>query len=117
MELAANDLDSHIEAKKGRCLPLHCIRHIMRQLLSGIEYIHDEGYTHRDLKRKNILVTHWDPKTDLLTVKLADFGLVGMTSNLSLICGTPGWYAPEIEAEMARREDLERPRAAGFRTV
>ena len=102
MELAANDLYSHRDAKKGSCLPLLCIRHIIRQLLLGIEYIHGEGYTHRDLKPQNILVTNWDSKTDLPTVKLADFGLVGIASDLSSICGISGYVAPEIEAEMAR---------------
>ena len=85
--------------------------------MSGVEYIHGEGYTHRDLKPQNILVTYWDSKTDLPTVKLADFGLAGIKSDLSSLCGTPGYCAPEIEAEIARRKQVQKRAAAGFKTV
>lgn len=120
MELAANDLYKHRDAKKGSRKPyltLRCIRHIMQQLLSGIAYIHREGYTHRDLKPRNILVTRWDPKTDLLTVKLADFGLAGISSDMSSLCSTPGYVAPEIVAEMERRDQLHKCAAGGSRSA
>jgi serine/threonine protein kinase len=120
MELAGNDLYKHKNARKvGRKPPftLQCIRHIMHQLLLGIEYIHGEGYTHRDLKPTNILVTQWDQKTDLPVVKLADFGLAGIKSDLSSLCGTPGYCAPEIEAELARRRKPQRRPAAGYKAI
>ena len=119
MELAANDLYKHIDARKGSrrpYLPLRCVRHIVRQLLSGIEYIHNQGYTHRDLKPRNILVIDWNPKTDLPTVKLADFGLAGIKPDLSSLCGTPGYVAPEIEAEITRRKMIQQRAAAGYIT-
>ena len=120
MELAANDLCKHINARKGSRKPylsLRCIRHIMHQLLSAIAYIHNKGYTHRDLKPTNILVTQWDPKTNLPTVKLADFGLAGIRSNLSSLCGTPKYWAPEIVEEEARRERNQKLAGRGFKTV
>ena len=85
----------------------------MYQLLLAIACIHDEGYMHRDLKPSNILVTQWDSKTDLPTVKLADFGLAGINSDLSSLCGTSGYCAPEIDAEIARRKRA----GEGFKTV
>ena len=45
------------------------IKHIFKQLLSVIEYMHKEGYVHRDLKCSNILLG------ENFEVKLADFGL------------------------------------------
>lgn len=111
-----NDLYRHRDARKGGHLPLLCVRHTMLQLLRGIGYIHREGYTHRDLKPDNILVTEWDSKTDFPTVKLADFGLAGINSNLLTICGTRGYVAPEIEAEEARQKVLQRREARGFKT-
>ena len=121
MELAANDLLKHRDARKGgrrtSYLPMRCVRSIAQQTLSAIEYLHDEGYTHRDLKPQNILVTEWDPKEDLPTVKLTDFGLAGMKTELSSLCGTPEYWAPEIEAEMARKEKRRDRAARGFKTV
>ena len=46
------------------------IRHIIKQIATGLDYIHNHGYFHRDIKPENILVLN---KT---VVKIADFGLV-----------------------------------------
>ena len=109
MELAANDLLKHRDAKKGNkqtfFLSLRCIRSVGRQALLAIEYLHEQGVTHRDLKPENILVTRWDPKTDLPTIKLADFGLASLNYTHGTICGTPDWLAPELEE--ARKKWLE----------
>ena len=49
---------------------------------------------HRDLKPENILMD------DAMNVKIADFGLAGITTpfsgNLRQMCGTPEFTAPEI---------------------
>ena len=49
---------------------------------------------HRDLKPENILMD------DAVNVKIADFGLAGITTpfsgNLRQMCGTPEFTAPEI---------------------
>ncbi|KAJ2989826.1 hypothetical protein NUW58_g3272 [Xylaria curta] len=66
----------------------------MTQVLQGLQYLHDQGVIHRDIKGANILTTK-DGK-----VKLADFGV--STSTLSgpdkeaQVVGTPYWMAPEI---------------------
>ena len=100
MELAVNDLETYRKARqggKGRpYLSLPCIQSIGRQALTGLEYLHGEGYMHRDLKPQNILVTKWDARTDTPTIKLADFGLAGKGSQRQTFCGTEGYMAPEI---------------------
>lgn len=54
----------------------------MRQLLSGLEFLHTSLVVHRDLKPENILVSS---RGD---VKIADFGLARIYScNIAL---TPG---------------------------
>ncbi|KAI8306436.1 Cytokinesis protein [Colletotrichum sp. SAR11_59] len=65
------------------------------QVLQGLQYLHDQGVIHRDIKGANILTTK-DGK-----VKLADFGvststLAGGQDKEAQVVGTPYWMAPEI---------------------
>ncbi|KAK4177954.1 putative cell division control protein [Triangularia setosa] len=67
----------------------------MAQVLQGLQYLHDQGVIHRDIKGANILTTKDG------TVKLADFGVSTsqfMTGNdkEAQVVGTPYWMAPEI---------------------
>ncbi|KAK3955332.1 hypothetical protein QBC32DRAFT_359429 [Pseudoneurospora amorphoporcata] len=66
----------------------------MTQVLQGLQYLHDQGVIHRDIKGANILTTKDG------TVKLADFGvststLTGQDKEAQVV-GTPYWMAPEI---------------------
>ncbi|KAG0321642.1 hypothetical protein BGZ97_010737 [Linnemannia gamsii] len=70
-------------------------RHIFRQVLYGVKYLHDRGVVHRDLKPENILVM--DKET--MTVKVSDFGLAKMIGDQEFhntVCGTPSYVAPEV---------------------
>jgi len=67
----------------------------MTQVLQGLQYLHDQGVIHRDIKGANILTTKDG------TVKLADFGvststLAGNQDKEAQVVGTPYWMAPEI---------------------
>lgn len=121
MELAANDLLNHRDARKvGRCTPflsLRCIQSISRQALEAIQYLHAEDVTHRDLKPANILVTDWERTTDLPTIKLADFGLARFGSEHATFCGTEGWLAPEVEKAYALYRKLREQRDRGMKTI
>ena len=125
MELAVNDLLTHLEARKrGRRnfnLSLRAVNSIARQALSVLEYLHGEGVTHRDLKPSNILVTNWDAQHDIPTIKLADFGLAGIRAEdkpeHSTFCGTEGYVAPEMVRAYKRLEELKRQRDKGKKTV
>ena len=72
-----------------------------RQVLRGLQYLHEAFVIHRDIKAANILVT------DTGVVKLSDFGsalslkrqdATGPDAQASgtLISGTPQWIAPEV---------------------
>lgn len=104
MELAANDLFAHIEAKREKGLSLECIQSIARQAISALAYLHSQNVTHRDIKPANILVTNWDEISDILTIKLADFGLPSYHTWNDTFCGTKSYMAPEITKEK-REED------------
>ncbi|KAF8718828.1 hypothetical protein HU200_025135 [Digitaria exilis] len=64
-----------------------------RQILNGLNYLHERNIVHRDIKCANILV-HANG-----SVKLADFGLAKEITKFSAIksCkGTVYWMAPEV---------------------
>ncbi|CAB3409490.1 unnamed protein product [Caenorhabditis bovis] len=72
-------------------------RHFFRQLVSGMAFVHSQGYAHRDLKPENLLLT------EDLHLKLIDFGLCAKTEkgridkhHLDTCCGSPAYAAPEL---------------------
>ena len=72
---------------------------IVKNLLIGVKYMHDEGFVHRDLKPDNMLLTE-DPRTnpDISNIRIADFGFATKYRGVPLTqpCGTPYYIAPEI---------------------
>ncbi|XP_057960481.1 mitogen-activated protein kinase kinase kinase NPK1-like isoform X2 [Malania oleifera] len=72
--------------------PEAVIRMYTKQLLLGLEYLHENGIMHRDIKGANILV---DNKG---CIKLADFGASKQAtiSGAKSMKGTPYWMAPEV---------------------
>lgn len=87
-----------------RSLPdLQEVSAIYQQLLDAVEYSHDEGLIHRDIKSSNVLL---EQRRSGTYVYLADFGLVrtsrqaeleqsGKPIPLEQVPGTPHYMAPE----------------------
>ncbi|KAL8026246.1 hypothetical protein ABFX02_14G015400 [Erythranthe guttata] len=76
--------------------PESVIRMYTKQLLLGLEYLHENKIMHRDIKGANILV---DNKA---CIKLADFGAskkveaLAAATGAKSMKGTPYWMAPEV---------------------
>ncbi|KAK7389183.1 hypothetical protein VNO78_24018 [Psophocarpus tetragonolobus] len=68
MEYMEYDLKGMMEVKK-QPFSMSEIKSLMRQLLEGVRYLHDNWVIHRDLKSSNILLNH-DGE-----LKICDFGL------------------------------------------
>jgi BR serine/threonine kinase len=63
-----------------------------RQIIYGLEYLHQRGICHRDLKPENLLLTAASQ------ILIADFGFAcWMPNNIATTaCGSPLYSAPEI---------------------
>lgn len=87
----------------------------IEKVARAVQYAHEHGVVHRDLKPGNILLVPNDSETSSLTTlndfqpRLTDFGLAQITHGLhetqsSLIIGTPLYMSPE-QAE-SRSDDI-----------
>ncbi|KAG0643276.1 kinase-like domain-containing protein, partial [Tuber brumale] len=91
--LEEGDLTKHI----GTPLPQETVRSISKQILEGLEVMHQQGITHRDIKPTNIFVVSMSP----VWVKLGDFGiskriLAQDATTLHTQVSTQGYGAPEV---------------------
>jgi serine/threonine protein kinase len=79
---------------------------LLLESAEGLEYIHQMGYIHRDIKVENMLVSFTrDGKKsrDRASLKIADYGLSKKTRKTSGHFGTKFYVAPEITAAAKRR--------------
>lgn len=68
---------------------------LFAQILLSMEYLHSLNIVHRDVKPENILYV----KEGSSEIKLIDFGYAGVwepTKQLTGLCGTPDYVAPEV---------------------
>ncbi len=95
MEFIENGSLATIVKKFGR-LRESLVSIYILQVLEGLNFLHEQGVVHRDIKGANILISTGGQ------VKLADFGVAAKmeggldTQAKDSVVGTPYWMAPEI---------------------
>jgi serine/threonine protein kinase len=83
----------HHLVKQNGMLGEYLVHVFVKQVLTGLDYLHSQGIVHRDIKGANLLYTKNG------CIKLADFGYSIRLSDIdktNSIVGTPYWMAPEI---------------------
>ena len=89
--ICAGDLLSYIRKRSKLTEPI--AKYIFKQIILGIQHIHNNRIVHRDIKLDNILID-LDNK-----IKICDFGVSKRVNNNEKMfeqCGTPTYIAPEI---------------------
>ncbi|TNV83072.1 hypothetical protein FGO68_gene7867 [Halteria grandinella] len=85
------------------------IRLIMTQLLLTVNFIHQMGIVHRDIKLENVLIDQ--VSENIYDVKIADFGLACLLpqngQKLYEKCGSPSYIAPEILKGEGYRQECD----------
>ncbi|XP_078379497.1 uncharacterized protein LOC144662542 isoform X1 [Oculina patagonica] len=62
-----------------------------RDIAGALEFVHKQGFVHRDLKLENVLITHDG------VVKIADVGVTKQANMITgTLAGTPAYLAPEV---------------------
>ncbi|RDY14103.1 Mitogen-activated protein kinase kinase kinase NPK1, partial [Mucuna pruriens] len=101
MEYMAGGSLADVAHKFGGSLDEKVVRIYTREILHGINHLHQHGIVHCDLKCNNVLLGSSG------NIKLADFGCAKRVKDLAnswqSIGGTPLWMAPEV----LRNESLD----------
>uniref|UniRef100_A0A8C2FXB4 Serine/threonine-protein kinase PLK n=1 Tax=Cyprinus carpio TaxID=7962 RepID=A0A8C2FXB4_CYPCA len=70
------------------------VRYYLRQIVSGLKYLHEQEILHRDLKLGNLFIN------ESMELKVGDFGLAAklepVENRRRTVCGTPNYLSPEV---------------------
>ncbi len=98
------------DARTNSCTPLSDLQvwDVLRQILKGLRYLHDNSIVHGDIKPQNLLVN------EMGVIKIADFGISkfvndtsdGEKEKLLETAGTPAFMSPELCSGKAYEGEL-----------
>ena len=74
------------------------VEHLLRQAAEALQYAHEQGMIHLDVKPTNFLVRYSAEAADKLTLQLADFGVAKFTATIGMsqtVRGSLEYMAPE----------------------
>ena len=98
MELVEGDSLEKMLGENGPITDPEVFASIMSQLCDGLEYAHQRGVIHRDLKPDNIIIRS---ASDGVNIKILDFGLAKLQEDLQritktgIVLGSPAYMSPE----------------------
>ena len=93
--MAGADLFDYVQSRSFN-LGEERVAEIAYQMALGMNYLHNYGIVHRDLKLENVMMTD---TTEQSVPKLVDFGLAKIIepeAQTNSYCGTLEYMAPEI---------------------
>ena len=106
-----NCLEKYMKNNGNKPFTEEIVQHFMKQIVSGIQYLHNNKILHRDLKLDNILL-NFDNEEDKKNfdflkskVKIIDLGFARYLQNDSLaqsLLGSPMYMAPQILMKMRK---------------
>ncbi len=107
---------------RGGELPLAEVVRLLREILDALEYAHQHGVVHRDIKPDNILITgRHAVVTDFGVAKaVSDAAGEGRLTSTGIALGTPAYMAPEQiggEPNVDQRADIYAIGALAFEMV
>jgi tetratricopeptide (TPR) repeat protein len=119
MELMQQNLRSLIDSKRcenGQPFELPVAVDIMAKIAEAMEYLHEQGVLHRDLKSSNVLVNRIEDGKEEYVVKIADFGMARMQKKknntsffMTVDVGATLWRAPEVFKNEEGSQDYSFP--------
>jgi MAP kinase interacting serine/threonine kinase len=89
------------------CFSEHDAAQIMKEIASGLNFLHKKGIAHRDLKPENILCVNTDT---ICPIKICDFDLgsgINFTTDVSESVATPQLLTPVGSAEFMAPEVVD----------
>ncbi|KAL8205266.1 hypothetical protein R6Q57_008817 [Mikania cordata] len=87
--MSAGSIIDLINSRNGVGLNECEVSRYTRQMVQGLEYIHSNGIVHCDIKGRNVLINETG-------AKIGDFGCAKWANQVTPICGTPMFMAPEV---------------------
>lgn len=87
--------------KRKKKLDIGLALHLTSSVLEILEYTHQQGFVHLDIKPENLMFRQ--PVSDNLDVVLVDFGIARGPGQFGLEAGTVNWSSPERIASTVRQ--------------
>ena len=85
------DLKIMQSRQPNQCFGIEEAKNIMIDVISGVAYIHQNGFIHRDIKNENIMIKEENGRN---VYKIGDFGLSKKGFSSSSVLGTSPYMSP-----------------------